>query len=85
MNAEVERMPPDVSEGLDRAAEVLASASSVAMACHVNPDADALGSMLGLAAYLRERGVEVVCSFGNEPLEPPRWAALPSVRFARLS
>ena len=30
MNAEIERMPPDVSEGLDRAAEVLASASSVA-------------------------------------------------------
>ena len=28
----------------------------VAMACHVNPDADALGSMLGLAAYLRARG-----------------------------
>jgi phosphoesterase RecJ-like protein len=42
----------------------------------VNPDADALGSMLGLSVYLRSRGVATVCSFGNEPLDPPRWAAL---------
>jgi bifunctional oligoribonuclease and PAP phosphatase NrnA len=61
---------------LERAAEVLASASEVALACHVNPDADALGSMLGLSNFLRERGVRTVCSFGNEPLEPPRWTAL---------
>jgi phosphoesterase RecJ-like protein len=61
---------------MDRAAEVLGGVSSVAMACHVNPDADALGSMLGLSAFLRGRGVTTVCSFPNEPLEPPRWAAL---------
>jgi phosphoesterase RecJ-like protein len=61
---------------LRRAAEVLSTASSVAMSCHVNPDADALGSMLGLSAYLRDRGVETICSFPNEPLDPPRWASL---------
>ncbi len=61
---------------LGRAAEVLAGATTVAMACHVNPDADALGSMLGLSAYLRARGIETICSFPNEPLEPPRWASL---------
>jgi bifunctional oligoribonuclease and PAP phosphatase NrnA len=61
---------------LERAAEVLSSAPSVALACHVNPDADALGSMLGLSNFLRERGVETVCSFANEPLELPRWASL---------
>jgi phosphoesterase RecJ-like protein len=61
---------------MQRAADVLAGARTVAMACHVNPDADALGSMLGLSAFLRARGVETVCSFPNEPLEPPRWAAL---------
>jgi phosphoesterase RecJ-like protein len=42
----------------------------------MNPDADALGSMLGLAGFLRSRGVSTVCSFPNEPLDPPRWAAL---------
>jgi bifunctional oligoribonuclease and PAP phosphatase NrnA len=63
-------------EPLHRAAEVLSRATTVAMACHVNPDADALGSMLGLAAFLRGRGVQTICSFPNEPLEPPRWASL---------
>jgi phosphoesterase RecJ-like protein len=48
----------------------------VALACHVNPDADALGAMLGLSAFLRGRGVRTVCSYGNEPLEVPRWASL---------
>ena len=41
----------------------------------VNPDADALGSMLGLADHLRARGATAICSFGNEPLELPRWAS----------
>jgi phosphoesterase RecJ-like protein len=61
---------------LARAAEALAPATDVAIACHVNPDADALGSMLGLSAFLRERGAVTVCSFGNEPFELPRWASL---------
>ncbi len=53
----VGRAPPggEVIE-LDRAAAVLAEAPEVALACHVNPDADALGSMLGLAGFLRDRG-----------------------------
>jgi phosphoesterase RecJ-like protein len=61
---------------LARAAAVLREAREVAMACHVNPDADALGSMLGLAAFLRARGADVVTSYPNTPLDPPRWAAL---------
>jgi phosphoesterase RecJ-like protein len=55
---------------------VLTSADQVALACHVNPDADALGSMLGLAAFLRARGVTAVCGVPNEPLELPRWASM---------
>ncbi len=66
--------PRRLAGDLRRAARVLRGARRVALACHVNPDADALGSMLGLAAFLRARGVETVCSFGNEPLELPRWA-----------
>ena len=65
-----------LAPALDRAAEVLSAAPSVALACHVNPDADALGSMLALSNFLRERGVATVCSFGNEPLALPRWASL---------
>lgn len=63
-------------DALRRAADVLGRATEVALACHVNPDADALGSMLGLAAFLRSRGTGTVCSYPNEPLEPPRWARL---------
>ncbi|HEX6844297.1 MAG TPA: bifunctional oligoribonuclease/PAP phosphatase NrnA [Actinomycetota bacterium] len=63
-------------EDLARAGEVLREASTVALACHVNPDTDALGSMLGLANHLVLRGVEVVCSYPNEPLDLPRWASL---------
>ena len=65
-----------MEDAMHRAAEVLSGADSVAIACHVNPDADALGSMLGLSAFLRGRGVDTICSFPNEPLDPPRWAAL---------
>ena len=59
---------------LERAVEVLASASDVAIACHVNPDADALGASLGLSLFLRSRGTRTVCSFANDPFELPRWA-----------
>jgi phosphoesterase RecJ-like protein len=61
---------------LGRAADALRDARAVAIACHLNPDADALGSMLGLAAFLRVRGTEVTTSYPNTPLAPPRWAAL---------
>jgi phosphoesterase RecJ-like protein len=63
-----------VNDGLERAAAVLKGATEVAIACHVNPDADALGATLALSLFLRSRGVRTVCSFPNEPFELPRWA-----------
>ena len=69
-----------MADALTRAAEILRTAPRVALACHVNPDPDALGSMLGLSNLLRARGVDTVCSFGNEPFEIPRQAnVLPGV------
>ena len=64
-----------MSDELGRAAAVLRDAREVAIACHVNPDADALGSSLGLAHHLVARGATVVVGFPNEPLEMPGWAA----------
>ena len=61
-------------DAMDNAAAALSGTTSVAIACHVNPDADALGSMLGLSNHLRGMGKETVCSFGNDPFEAPRWA-----------
>ncbi|HEX9123326.1 MAG TPA: bifunctional oligoribonuclease/PAP phosphatase NrnA [Actinomycetota bacterium] len=62
-----------MSDELAHAARVLREAREVALACHVNPDPDALGSMLGLSSHLRAQGVRTVCSFGNDPFEAPRW------------
>ncbi len=74
--SETSRTPVNgVDEELVRAAKVLQQASSVALACHVNPDPDAIGSMLGLARYLAANGKEVVCSWGNQPFQRPRWLA----------
>ena len=67
-----------VDAALDAAANVLSDATDVALACHVNPDPDALGSMLGLSAFLRSRGARTVCSYGNDPFELAPWVgALP--------
>jgi phosphoesterase RecJ-like protein len=72
--------PAPTREGLrsamDRAAAVLSSAPEAALVCHVNPDPDAIGSMLGLAAALRGRGAAVVCSWANDPMERPDWLDL---------
>ena len=65
-----------MTDHLERAATALREATTIALACHVNPDADALGSMLGLSNHLRAMGKTTVCSFPNEPFEPPRWASL---------
>jgi bifunctional oligoribonuclease and PAP phosphatase NrnA len=57
-----------------RAVKVIDGASQVCLACHVRPDADALGSMLAVLHALRSRPgrvPEVVASFGDEPFEVP--------------
>lgn len=65
-------------DGFAAAARLLARADRVALACHVNPDPDAIGSLLGLGGYLRESGKEAVASWGNEPWTKPRFmSALP--------
>jgi phosphoesterase RecJ-like protein len=62
-----------MTDQLEQAAGVLAEAQDVTLICHVNPDADALGSMLGLANYLAGRGVKVVAAVPNAPGDLPRW------------
>ena len=63
-------------ESLMSAARVLRDAPTVALACHVNPDADALGSMLALAHHVVARGATVTCAFPSPPDDLPRWAEL---------
>lgn len=63
------------AEAYRAAAAALEGADDVALICHVNPDADAMGSMLGLATYLAHRGKRVVAAAPNRPDDLPRWVA----------
>jgi len=53
---------------LERAAEAIGGAPSVALACHVGPDGDALGSLLALHHLCRSQGKDSVASW-PEPFE----------------
>lgn len=54
-----------------RAVKLVDGAASVCLACHIRPDADALGSMLAVAQALHGRGQRVVASFGDDPFAVP--------------
>jgi phosphoesterase RecJ-like protein len=62
---------------LELAVDVLREAKSVSLACHVSPDGDALGSMLGLGLAARAAGKEVTASFGTPFIVPPSLGFLP--------
>jgi phosphoesterase RecJ-like protein len=51
-------------EELKAVASAISAAESLALACHVGPDGDALGSMLALASAASDAGKEVTASFG---------------------
>lgn len=67
------------SDGLERAAKTIKAANSLALACHIGPDGDALGSMMALAMAAREAGKDVVASFGSPFEVPSNLAFLPQV------
>ncbi|WP_433497404.1 DHH family phosphoesterase [Sphaerimonospora sp. CA-214678] len=56
----------------ERAIELVRAADRVALACHVSPDGDALGSMLGFGLALAGSGKKVVASFGDRCFAVPR-------------
>ncbi|GAA4237030.1 phosphoesterase RecJ-like protein [Streptosporangium album] len=56
----------------DRAVGLISSADEIALACHVSPDGDALGSMLALGMALRAAGKRVTASFGERRFRVPR-------------
>jgi phosphoesterase RecJ-like protein len=64
----------DLASQQARALALLDAADEVCLACHVRPDADALGSMLAAVHALRAPGrrpQRIVASFGDEPFEIP--------------
>jgi bifunctional oligoribonuclease and PAP phosphatase NrnA len=69
----------EVDTALKRAARAIDGADVVALACHVNPDGDALGSMLGLFHVLRAAGRDVVASFPPPFVVAPHYRELPGL------
>ncbi|MGH9179154.1 MAG: DHH family phosphoesterase [Acidimicrobiales bacterium] len=62
-------MPADeLASEIDQAAEAILAAPKLALACHVSPDGDALGSLLGLFHLARAHGRPAVASW-SEPFE----------------
>jgi phosphoesterase RecJ-like protein len=56
----------------------ISEAPRIALACHLGPDGDALGSLLALTIALRNAGNETVASWGSDPFEvPPHYKYLP--------
>ena len=67
-----------LSDQLQAAARAIGGANVLALACHVGPDGDALGSMLALGLAARNAGKEVVASFSSPFIVPPSLRFLPT-------
>ena len=74
---------PDNSHQLDEdlatAAALISAAGQVALACHVAPDGDALGSMLALHHVLRAGGRDSVAAFAGVQVTGPHYRELPGL------
>ncbi|MEU4573051.1 MULTISPECIES: bifunctional oligoribonuclease/PAP phosphatase NrnA [Nonomuraea] len=55
-----------------RAVQLISQTEDIALACHVSPDGDALGSMLAVGFVLRSMGKRVAASFGDHDFTVPR-------------
>lgn len=71
-------------EHWDRAVRALRDAEDaggpIVLACHLEPDGDALGSMLALHLHLRRVGVDSHASWGSHPFQvPAQYTFLPGL------
>src|SRR5580765_6055277 len=64
---------------LDRAAGAIERASLVALACHVNPDGDALGSLMAMHHLCRANGKPSVASWSEPFIVAPHYTFLPGL------
>jgi bifunctional oligoribonuclease and PAP phosphatase NrnA len=64
---------------LATAAALISAAGQVALACHVAPDGDALGSMLALHHVLRGAGCDSVAGFAGTQVTGPHYRELPGL------
>lgn len=66
-------------EDMAKAAALIGGAGEVALACHVVPDGDALGSMLALHHVLRASGHRSIAAFAGPQVIGPHYRELPGL------
>jgi phosphoesterase RecJ-like protein len=71
-----------VDAGLARVAAAVTAADEVALACHIHPDGDALGSLLAFHLLCRALGVASVASWGKPFAVAPHYRFLPGLDLA---
>jgi phosphoesterase RecJ-like protein len=69
----------DSAVDLDGAVALLSAAETVTVLCHVQPDADTLGSGLALGMVLERRGIPVQVAFATPDAVPLSMRGLPGV------
>ncbi len=66
------------TEAIQRVAQ---DGGAIALACHEDPDGDALGSLLAVQIFLRRMDVDTSASWGTEPFTvPPQYTFLPGLQ-----
>src|SRR5437667_613365 len=64
---------------LERAAKVIDEAESLALACHVTPDGDALGSLMAMLHLCRAAGKPAMASWSDPFIVAPHYTFLPGL------
>jgi phosphoesterase RecJ-like protein len=67
------------TDDLDKAVAAITDAETIALACHVGPDGDALGSMLALHHLCRAHGKTSIASFPEPFVVAPHYTFLPGL------
>lgn len=62
-----------------RLIEILSAEDDILVGCHVQPDGDALGSLLALGLFLKEQGKIVHMGWGERMMVPPQYRFLPGI------
>lgn len=69
----------DIRQEIERAVRAIDGASEVALACHVGPDGDALGSMLAMHHLCRANGKPSIASWPEPFVVAPHYTFLPGL------
>src|SRR4051794_21933181 len=64
---------------LERAAKIIEEADSLALACHIGPDGDALGSLMAMLHLCRAAGKPAVASWSEPFIVAPHYTYLPGL------